>query len=293
MPENQTISIESAISRLNFPEVEKLLMEGQRKFSGLNLDGLRLNELPMNFFAVDFSGTSCANTDFSGKNFTKTSFAGADLSGANFTGTTFDDTVLDEAIIHGAAFCDAVAKEYGSEENTIEELFSRCIVSSSTRLPQVHFSALDQETKHWILTARKDPNETCRILIQEYLKENSGIFKFFSTEGRYRSLVALYAHTNPNGTFDEFLEYLNSKMITFPPNHPIDKRMQFVNHWYDLGRDDLISRLLPPTAEAGGIGQIKAQPPLYSMIACELWRIFVNQVKDWFTPEAVEPNEED
>lgn len=212
MPESQTISIESIVPHLNLPEVEKLLMDGQRKFSGMNLDGLQLNKLPMNFFAIDFSGASCVRTNFSGKTFTKTSFAGANLLGANFMDTTFADNVtLDEAIIHGAAFYGATAKEYGSEENTIEQLLSRCIVSSSTRLPHIHFSALDQETRRWILITRTDPNETFRALMQEYLKENSGLLNFFSTEGRYRAVVALYMQTHPNGTFDDFLEYLNSK----------------------------------------------------------------------------------
>ncbi len=213
MPESlATISVEPIRPHLNLPEVEKLLMEGQRKFSGMNLDGLQLNELPMNFFAVDFSGASCVRTNFSGKTFTKTSFAGADLSSANFMGATFSDNViLDEATIHGAALYGATAKEYGNEENLIEKALSRCIVSSSTRMPHIHFSALDQETRRWVLITRTDPNETFRALLQEYLKENSGLLNFFSTEGRYRAVVALYMQTHPNGTFDDFLEYLNSK----------------------------------------------------------------------------------
>jgi len=212
MPESQTISIKSIAPHLNLPEVEKLLMDGQRKFSGMNLDGLQLNELPINFFAIDFSGASCVRTNFSGKTFTKTSFAGADLSGTNFMGATFADNVtLDEATIHGAAFHGATAKEYGNEENIIKQLLSRCIVSSRTRLPHIHFSALNQETKHWILLTRTDPNETFRALMQDYLEKNSGLLNFFSIEGRYRAVVALFIQTHPNGTLDDFLEYLNSK----------------------------------------------------------------------------------
>ena len=117
MPTSSATSVD-LVARPNLPEIEKFLMEGQRKFSGMNLDGLQLNELPMNFFAADFSGASCVHTNFSGKTFVKTSFAGANLSGANFTEATFSDNVpLDEATIHGAAFDGATAKEYGNEKN--------------------------------------------------------------------------------------------------------------------------------------------------------------------------------
>lgn len=79
-------------------------------------------------------------------------------------------------------------------------------------------------------------------------------------------------------------------MTTIPPNCPIGKRVTFTNVWHDLERDELINKVMPP--EFGGAGGRRAQPPLVAMIACEVWRIIINKIKDWFTPAAIEPDEE-
>jgi len=204
------LAINQLKPHLTFAELEKRLLAGERNFTNLNLDGLALNEIAGNYFGIDFSGSSLVRAKCSGKSFTKVSFANADLTGVDFTHTVFFDTDLNEAIIHGAAFYGAVANEYGSETNLIEQVLARCVVSSSARSPRIHFSSVDQDIKHWILLVHADPDETFRALMEEYLSKHSILGAFFSQEGRYRAVVALYMQTHPNGSFANFLEYLNT-----------------------------------------------------------------------------------
>lgn len=80
--------------------------------------------------------------------------------------------------------------------------------------------------------------------------------------------------------------------ITIPPENPIAKIIQFDVFWFDRKQPALMNTIVPPTFNPES-GATKLQPPLYSMIALEVWRIFVNKVKDWLAPEAAEPDEED
>ena len=80
--------------------------------------------------------------------------------------------------------------------------------------------------------------------------------------------------------------------IILPPESTPNRAGNFTIGWHDIERNDLMNKIMPLT-QMRGTGIKEIQPPLYSMIALEVWRIFVNKVKDWFVPEAVEPDEED
>jgi len=81
--------------------------------------------------------------------------------------------------------------------------------------------------------------------------------------------------------------------IILPPESTPNRAGNFIVGWYDIGGNDLIKTIMPLSTTGEGTGTPEIQPPLYSMIALEVWRIFVNKVKNWLTPDAIEPDEED
>ena len=273
------------------PVEDILLHHDKPDFRNQNLSGFDFTKVRINCFAIDFFNANLSQASFAGKNITKTSFAHANCSHTNFSHVIFFSINMDETNIHGAAFFGAIAKEYDNDQNVIASMLANCIVSSPDYEPPIHFSALDQEVKHWILISRTDYRETLRALMQEYTQETSGFRAFFSHEGRIEKNHSLkikaFLSSHPDSSFPEFLEFLNRAGVTTNRSSALFKRLEFINDWYDLKVNNLLEKLVQSSEAVHA--NTSSIPSLVKMAVVELFQVLVDKIRGLFM---LEPDEE-